>query len=154
MERPLAKNLDSLLSKVKDNENHISQLENKKQELEIDLLNQVTSGNIDSNFILSGIKKLRQDSFRKAKVSKKRSIIQEVIKAIHVHPENVIQIEFWTNAHHSKLSRETSYQPGVVLPFRKLTKPLEASFHQNNYKKDRFFKCEKSCWTWNLCFVP
>ena len=150
---PLAEKLDSLLSKIKDNEDHISQLEAKKQELEIGLLNKITSKNIDSNFILSGIKKFRQDSFRKAKVSKKRSIIQEVIKAIHVHPENVIQVDFWGNEHQSRISRKNSLQPGVVLPFRKLARPLEASFHQNNYKKDRFSEIKKAAGlgTYALC---
>lgn len=68
---PLAEKLESLLSKIKDNEDHISQLKAKKQELEINSLHQIASKNIDSDFILSGIKKLRQDSFRKAKISKK-----------------------------------------------------------------------------------
>ena len=138
----LAEQLDSLLFQIKSNKDHLSQLEAAKQKIEAKSLKEITSRNIDADFILSGIKKLRQDNFRKAKISKKRSIVQEVIKAIYVHPENVIQVDFWTNK--EQTTRNASHQPGTVLPFRKLAKPLEASFHQNHYKKDRFSEIKKA----------
>ena len=102
----------------------------------------IRSKNISADFILSGIKKLREDNFRKARISKKRTIIQEVIKAVRVHPENVIQVDFWTNK--EQATRNASHQLGTVLPFRKLAKPLEASFHQNHYKRDRFSEIKKA----------
>ena len=139
---PLVEKLDSLLSKIKNNEHHLSQLETAKQELEAKSLKEITSKNIDSDFILSDVKKIREDSFRKARISKKRTIIQEVIKAIRVHPENVIQIDFWIKK--NQCLRETSHQSGAVLPFCKLAKPLEASFHQNKSQKDRFSDIRKA----------
>ncbi len=102
------------------------------------------SQKIDPDFVLSGIKKFREDGFRKAKIVKKRSIVQEVIKTIHVNPNNVIRIDFWANENQSEAAREAFRQAGVVLPFCKLGMPLEASFRQNASREDEYSEIKKA----------
>ena len=77
---PLAEKLESLLSKIKDNEDHISQLKAKKQELEINSLNQIASKNIDSDFILSGIKSFAKIVFAKLKFLKNGLSFKKLLK--------------------------------------------------------------------------
>jgi len=52
-----------------------------------------------------------------------------IVKTIHLNPENVIMVDFWGSERQSEAVREAHKgQSGVVLPFRKLGRPLEASF--------------------------
>ena len=46
-----------------------------------------------------------------------------------MNPENVIMVDFWGTARQSEALRDAHRkQSGVVLPFRKLGRPLEASW--------------------------
>jgi site-specific DNA recombinase len=141
---PLAQSANSLLARITSNEELIAKLESEKVRLEEKALLEVESQKVDPEFVLSGIKKLREDGFRKAKISKKRAIVQEVIKTIHVSPDNVIRIDFWANESQSEAYREASRQAGVVLPFRKLGMPLEASFRQNASRDDEYTEIKKA----------
>lgn len=143
-ESSLAKGVDSLLKRIKKNEEEIERLNGEKLRLEESVKVESEFGTIDPEFVLTGIKKLRQDNFRKSKVSKKRAIVQEVIKSIHVSPDNVIQIDFWANENQNEADREASRKAGVVLPFRKLGRSLEASFRQNASREDRFSEIKKA----------
>ena len=141
----VAKGLEALLVRIKENEERLEKLENEKLKLEEKSLFEVEGRAIDPNLILDGIRKLRQDSFRKAKVSKKRAIVQEVIKSIRVHPENVIQIDFWANEYRqARAFGKASDKQGVVLPFRKLGRLLEASFRKNASREDKFSGIKKA----------
>ena len=152
-ENSFAKGLDTLLGRIRDNEDQLSKLEVEKQKLEEKSLLEIDGNSIDPEFILSGIRKFRQDGFRKANIAKKRAIVREVIKTIHVHPENVIQIDFWANEYQSEAQRDASRKSGVVLPFLKLGMPLEASFRQNASREDRFSEIKKTAGlgTYVLC---
>jgi len=140
----LAQSANSLLERINSNESLIAKLEVEKVRLEEEVLLETESQKVDPKFILSGIKKLREDGFRKAKITKKRAIVQEVIKSIHVSPDNVIRIDFWANESQSEAYREASRKAGVVLPFRKLGVPLEASFRQNASRDDEFTEIKKA----------
>ena len=150
-DNPMAEGLEALLRRIKENEQRLENLEREKLKLEEKSLLEIESKAIDPNLILDGIRKLRQDNFRKAKVSKKRAIVQEVIKSIRVHPENVIQIDFWTDEYRGSKTPKTPETPGkasdkrgIVLPFRKLGKPLEASFRKNASREDKFSGIKKA----------
>ena len=144
-DNPMAKELDALLGRIKENEQRLEKLESEKLKLEEKSLWEIENKAIDPNLILDGIKKLRQDSFRKAKVSKKRAIVQEAIKSIRVHPDNVIQIDFCVDEYRQfKALGKTSDKRGIVLPFRKLGRPLEASFRRNASREDKFSGIKKA----------
>ena len=49
----------------------------------------------DVEFILNGIKHLRSERFRKSSLAKKREILKTLVKSIHIHPENMIRMDFW-----------------------------------------------------------
>ncbi len=133
-----AQGLDALLGRIKKNEAEILELKAQLSKLEEQRIIEAAQPTIDPQFILSGIKKFREDGFRKAKVSKKRAIVQDVIKTIHVHPDNVIRIDFWTSESQSSVAVKDAFQSGVVLPFQPLGRPLEASFRENASREDRF----------------
>ena len=69
----------------------------------------------------------------------------ELIKSVHVHLQNVIRLDLWANkfqpANIEKGELKTS---GVVLPFHKLGRPLEASFKDSASRGDRFSKARKA----------
>ena len=144
-ENPLAKEVTPLLNKIQENEKHFAKLKEEIQVLEEKTLVENKNKTMDVQFILSHIDKLRKDTFRKAKISKKKSILRNIIKGIHIHPENIIRLDLWANETHPKnLGRNSQKQAGVVLPFHKLGRPLEASFSteasggagvQERYKK-------------------
>ena len=125
-ESPFAKGMKSLLNKIKENENHLEKVEQKRQKLEEDALLEMENQDIDPSFVFSCIDKLRKDNFRKAKLSKKRALLRELIKGIYIHPENVLRVDFQASEYHSEGIRNGEKE--VVLPFREVGKPLEASF--------------------------
>lgn len=138
-----AKGIDAILNRMSKNEELLQKLENEKNRMMEE--NLVALGQkVDPDFVISGIKKLREDGFRKAKITKKRAIIQEVVKSIHVNPDNVIRIDFWANENQSEAARDASRKAGVVLPFRKLGEPLEASFRLNAARGDKFSEIKKA----------
>ena len=125
----LARETNCLLVKIKKNEEGIKKAESELLLLEEDNLVELPKRNCDPQFVLDGIDKLRKDNFRKAKIGKKKAVIGEVIKAIHIHPDNILKIVFWASDFQSREERkEARKQKGVVLPFLKLGRPLAASF--------------------------
>lgn len=123
-----AARLNSLISKLEDSEKRLSLLkeetESLKQKLDSD-----QEREIDVDYLLGGIDLLRSERFRKANLAKKREILRNIVKTIHLNPENVIMVDFWGSERQSEAVREAHKgQSGVVLPFRKLGRPLEASF--------------------------
>ena len=144
MKNPLAKGLETFLVKVRENEEKLKKAEQEKQKLEEKALFEVESNVIDASFIFSNIDKLRKSNFRKAKISKKRAIVGELIKSIHVHPQNVIRLDLWASESQSaNMEKEELKTSGVVLPFHKLGKPLEASFRDNVSCGNRFSEARK-----------
>ena len=69
---------------------------------------------------------------------RKRAILKEIVKSIHIHPENSIRIDLWSSSEFAakEVSRKDFKEKGVVLPFRKLGRPLAASFRKYASKGD------------------
>ena len=129
-QNPLAKEMKTLLTKIQENEKHLVKIEEEKQRLEEKALLETENQKIDVSFVLSSIDRIRKDSFRKAKLSERKAVLRELIQRIHVHPENVIRLDLRANKYHSD-DMKTPEQKGVVLPFHKLGRPLEASFDRD-----------------------
>ena len=117
-----------LIRKLDESEKKLNVLKEETETLKQKLMvNQDMA--IDQNYLLAGLDMLRSERFRKANLAKKRELLRNLIKTIHVHPENVIMVDFWGSERQSEALRESHKgQSGVVLPFRKLGRPLEASF--------------------------
>ena len=126
-DNPLAKKTNALLVKIQEKEEKLERMREEIENLkENSSLEEAES--IDPQFILQGIDKLRKDNFRKAGNNKKKSIVQSVIKSIHIHPENLLKIDFWPTEFKSEHERKKARgQKGVVLPFRKHGRSLAAS---------------------------
>lgn len=123
-----ASKLESLIKKLEDSEKKLKAL---KDETEIlgQKLRCDQDKTIDLKYLLDGLDMLRSERFRKSNLAKKREILRNLIKTIHVNPENVIMVDFWGSERQSETLRESHKgQLGVVLPFRKLGRPVEASF--------------------------
>ncbi len=142
---PDASGITSLLSKIAVYEGQLKQYEQEREKLKEDVLIVESSRNISGpELILANVDKLRKDNFRKAKLAKKRAILKEIIKSIHVHPENVIKVDFWASPFQSDSERKESLEEsGVVLPFQKMGRPLEASFRRYASKGDGFASAHK-----------
>ena len=139
----IAKGLDSLLERLQQSEEQLKRLEVDRESLEQQALME-SENNIDVNFILEGIQKLRSERFRKACLSSKREIIRGAIKSIHIHPDNVIKVDFWGSEDRSEAMRKASKKPGVVLPFRELGRPLEASFQTTAFGGEKYAWVKKA----------
>ncbi len=140
----LATGLDAILERMGNNEKHVKVLETERESLEQKALME-TENNVDEDFILKGIKKLRSERFRKSNLASKRDITRSVIKSVHIHPDNVIKIDFWGSDEQSEPLREASRrQKGVVLPFRKLGRPLEASFSMGSSNGEKYSEIKKA----------
>ncbi len=123
-----ASRLESLIKKLDDSEKKLVVLKDETETLKQKLMGDQDKA-VDLNYLLDGLDMLRSERFRKANLAKKREILRNLIKTIHVHPENVIMVDFWGSERQSEALRESHKgQSGVVLPFRKLGKPLDASF--------------------------
>jgi hypothetical protein len=123
-----ASRLESLIKKLDDSEKKLVVLKDETETLKQKLMGDQDKA-VDLNYLLDGLDMLRSERFRKANLAKKREILRNLIKTIHVHPENVIMVDFWGSERQSEALRESHKgQSGVVLPFRKLGRPLEASF--------------------------
>lgn len=128
MSNTTAARLESLVKKLEESENKLAALK-KDQEVLQYRADTEKSNIIDHEYVLNSLSSLRTERFRKANLGKKREIIRNSIKNIHIHPENVIKVDFWGSDKCSEAEREADKkQNGIVLPFRKLGKPLEASF--------------------------
>lgn len=139
----VAKGLDTLLERLKQSEDQLKSLESEHENLEQQALLEVEN-NIDAEFILNGIKKLRNEQFRKASLASKREIVRGLIKSIHIHPDNVIRMDFWGSEERSEAMRTASRKSGVVLPFRELGRPLEASFQTTALGGERYAGVKKA----------
>ncbi|MCH2534419.1 MAG: zinc ribbon domain-containing protein [Bdellovibrionales bacterium] len=124
-----ASRLESLIKKLEDSELRLKALNEDLSVLEERSVVEHES-EIDLDYLLDGIRSWRSERFRKASLAKKREVLRNIVKTIHIHPENVIRVDFWGTRRHSEAQRESDRgQSGVVLPFRKLGRPLEASFY-------------------------
>ena len=113
-------------------------------------------GEINTEFILSGIKKLTTDNFRKAKVGRKRGILREVVRSIFVHPDNALRIDFWAGEEtHGKNSHGDSLgQTEGILPFLASSTPLAASFRKYPSKPDSLEKVREAVGCGMRVFIP
>lgn len=128
MTNSTAARLESLVKKLEESEQKLAALKRDKEVLQL-RADSEKSNVIDLDYVLKSLNSLRSESFRKANLSKKREILRNTVKNIHISPENVIKVDFWGSDKQSEAAREASKgQNGVVLPFRKLGKPLQASF--------------------------
>ena len=91
---PEASLTKALVTKIRKNEELLEKCERDREHLEENLLLSAHDS-LEPDFILSGIEKLRRDSFRKAGLAKKKAILREMIKGIHIHPDNALRIDFW-----------------------------------------------------------
>ena len=139
MSNPEAAGITSLISKIAESEKQLEQYEREREKLKEDVLVESSINPNDPELVLENLDKLRKDGFRKAKLAKKRAILKDAIKSIHIHPENAIRVDFWGSKFQDDLEREKSLQElGVVLPFHKLGKPLAASFRRYASKGDGY----------------
>ena len=142
---PLAQSLDSLLAKTKEKEKKLKLAKQQLEQWEEDILINVGQENLNPEFVLEGIDKLRKDNFRKAKSSKKKSIVQRVIKSIHIHPDNTIKVDFWENESRSMEDKKLSLgMKGVSIPFHKPGRPLEASFTMGASSRGKLIEIKKN----------
>jgi hypothetical protein len=68
-----------------------------------------------------------------------------MIKSIHIHPDNVIKIDFWgTDNQSDSLRKSSRKEKGVVLPFLKLGRPIETSFTKSVTNGEKYVKIKKA----------
>ena len=139
---PEAQDLKSLLAKIRENEELLGKHEREQERLEEALMNPEIDS-FDPDFILSAIEKMRRDNFRKASLGRKKAFLREVVKGIHVHPENALRIDIWASGHRPTeggggRKRGGTGAVGEVLPYRELASPLRDSFRKYASKEDRF----------------
>ena len=139
----LAQGIHTILERLKDSEERLKVLRAERENLEQQAQSDMGSC-VDTDFILDGIKKLRSERFRKANLATKRGIVRELVKSIHIHPENVIRVDLWASKDQPKPLRESSRRAGVVLPFRELGWPLDASFHTTAFGGEKYAEIKKS----------
>ena len=140
----LATGLDTILERMGENEKQLKLLEAEHESL-LQTASVEIEKNVDEEFILKGIKKLRSERFRKANLANKRDITRSVIKSIHINPDNVIRVDFWGSDDQSEPLREASRkQKGVVLPFHKLGRPLAASFKMGASSGEKYSEIKKA----------
>ena len=134
---PETSGLKSLLAKVRESEALLEKHEREKERLEEAVLMEPEVGPANSEFVLSVIDKMRRDNFRKASVGRKKAFLREIIKSIHVHPENALRIDFWASEYRQTGGGGPAAVAGRVLPYRQLGSPLEGTFRKFASKKDR-----------------
>lgn len=139
-----ATSIDSVVRKLKESEEILKKLEQEKEVLQ-GLLAIDHDYKIDQEFVLEGINTLRSERFRKAKIQTKKEIAKNLIKSIHINPDNVIRIDLWSSEKQSEALRKASEgQIGVVLPFKKQGRPLEASFATGSFGGEKFAEIKKA----------
>ena len=132
------------MERINDNEVCLEKYKLEKEELEETLLLESEGKITDAHFVLDKIDSMRKNNFHKFKLGRKKAILREIIKSIHVHPENVLRIDFWGSELNSEAQRKESKRPGMVLPYQKLGLPLEASFRKYPSKNDEFAPIKKA----------
>ena len=135
--------IKSILAKIGEREELLERHEQERERLQEMAILRPESNSSDPEFVLSGIEKMRQDNFRKAKVSRKKAFLREVVKGIHVHPQNALRIDFWAGELGGPNIRQHGKGGGPkvvgqVLPYRELAHPLKLSFQKFASKRDKF----------------
>ena len=147
----VAQGLEAILERIQQSESRLKALKAEKERLEQEALLEVEN-NIDGEFILSEVKKLRSERFRKANLATKREIVRGLIKSIHIHPDNVIRLDLWGSEERSETLRAASKSSGVVLPFHRLGRPLKASFHTTAFGGEKYIEVKKALGLWGACW--
>ena len=120
----IAGSTDSLLKRVRDAEKRLEVVKDEILELELKAKYDMVD-TIDCEYVLGNLKKLSSERFRKFKLQKKRLLVKSIIERIHISPDNLIQINVWTQESKNKGKKNCSFQKkGVILPFCKLGRPL------------------------------
>lgn len=134
--------MKSLVTEVKQLEEQIAGLEEKREELKIERF-QTVQNQSDKSFIIERIQKFKGQGFDRAPISGKKDVVKNLFKSIHIHPENVIRLDVWTTQYHKahgERAKATAsgwtqgansalgYNPeGTLIPFAPLTpKPGES----------------------------
>ena len=128
----LAKETNSILTQIQQNEKYFAQIEEERQSLEEALVEEERQI-IDRDFIFSRIDKLRRDGFRKAKLSKKKAFLRELITGIRISPKNILRLDFRVSEYCSDEVKKTfDKQEGHIFPFHKHDRSLESSFSKGD----------------------
>ena len=141
---PEASGVRPLLERINENEVSLEKYKLEKEELEETLLLESEGKITDAHFVLDKIDYMRKNNFHKFTAGRKKAILREIIKSIHVHPENMLRMDFWGSELNSEAQRKESKRPGMVLPYQKLGLPLEASFRKYPSKNDQFAPIKKA----------
>ena len=154
-ENPEAKGLKSILAKIRESEELLETCEKERDALEEEMLLTDHHEEVSVDFILSGIEKMTKDNFRKAKATRKRGVLGEVIKSIHIHPENALRIDFWGSENHSNDLRQNSLGTTEgVLPLLSKGLALPSSFRKHPSRSDRLEETRKALGQGMRAFVP
>lgn len=133
----------TIMAKVEQKESELAKL--KEEETLLDNSEYIDDlAVVDSDYVLENLKKFKSDRFRKSKLSKRREIMRSVFKSIHINPENVLRVDLWGQSDANKASFIDSNDKGVVLPFYKAGRPLEASFRKTASRGDCFEEIKKA----------
>ena len=123
-----ASDVQSFVDKVRELEKEIQTQGARKLEAESDT-SRIESEKIDPNFITEQIKKFKSDGFRKKNGNDKKEIVQAVINAIYLHPDNIIRIDFNGKEVDSALNGKEDFSKvkGEILPFSYFGGPLSSA---------------------------
>jgi site-specific DNA recombinase len=119
----MAGSVDAIVKRLKDSEKELQNIQEQIAELEIKASNEEPQS-INPDFVIENLKQLSSERFRKFKLQKKRLIAKSVIKSINISPDNLIQINVWTQENKNKDQRNTGDEKGVILPFLKAGRTL------------------------------
>ncbi len=119
----MAGSVDAIVKRLKDSEKELQNIQEQIAELEIKASNEEPQ-TINPDFVIENLKQLSSERFRKFKLQKKRLVAKSVIKSINISPDNLIQINVWTQENKNKDQRNTGDEKGVILPFLKSGRTL------------------------------
>ena len=134
-----------LMSKLEEYGPQLEKLKLERMSLKDDALMELKNTASDPEVVLSRIDSVRKDNFRKASLSRKRGMLREAIKSIHVHPKNTIKIDLWSSEFAAnEAKKQEHHEKDLVIPFRKLGRPLETSFRKYASKGDGMEQARKA----------
>ncbi|MBI4403842.1 MAG: recombinase family protein [Deltaproteobacteria bacterium] len=104
----------TLISELKNLEEKAVTLEEKREELKIQRL-QVSANEADREYVVQQIKQFQGKAFDRADAQEKKDVLRNIVKSIHIHPENVIRLDLWATEHHPKRGeRSKPTEPGAI----------------------------------------
>ncbi|MBI4404210.1 MAG: hypothetical protein HY537_08620 [Deltaproteobacteria bacterium] len=106
----------SLVTELKNLEEKAAALEEKREELKIQRL-QVSANEADREYVVGQIRQFQGKAFDHADAQEKKDVIRNIVKSIHIHPENVIRLDLWATEHHPmRGERSKPTEPGATGP--------------------------------------